>query len=66
MCGIVGLFAKSPDVELRLGALLGEMLTQLADRGPDSAGMALYQWKRHPSVVKSIDRLWEEEEDHPA
>ena len=38
MCGIVGLFAKSPDVELRLGALLGEMLGQLADRGPDSAG----------------------------
>jgi glutamate synthase domain-containing protein 1 len=50
MCGIVGLFAKSPDVELRLGALLGEMLTQLADRGPDSAGMALY---REPAALGS-------------
>jgi glutamate synthase domain-containing protein 1 len=50
MCGIVGLFAKSPDVEPRLGALLGEMLTQLADRGPDSAGMALY---REPAALGS-------------
>ena len=29
MCGIVGLFAKAPDVELRLGELLGAMLAQL-------------------------------------
>jgi len=50
MCGIVGLFAKSPDVELRLGAHLGEMLGQLADRGPDSAGMALY---REPAALGS-------------
>ena len=50
MCGIVGLFAKSPDVELRLGALLGEMLAQLADRGPDSAGIALY---REPAALGS-------------
>jgi glutamate synthase domain-containing protein 1 len=50
MCGIVGLFAKTPDVELRLGALLGEMLCQLADRGPDSAGIALY---REPAALGS-------------
>ena len=43
MCGIVGLFAKTEAVEQRLGALLGEMLGQLADRGPDSAGIALYR-----------------------
>ena len=43
MCGIVGLFAKSPDVEERLGAHLGAMLAQMADRGPDSAGIALYR-----------------------
>ena len=43
MCGIVGLFAKSPEVEERLGALLGAMLAQMADRGPDSAGLALYR-----------------------
>ena len=43
MCGIVGLFAKSPGVEARLGALLGAMLGQMADRGPDSAGIAVYR-----------------------
>ncbi|MBA3408287.1 MAG: hypothetical protein H0U06_09580, partial [Solirubrobacterales bacterium] len=43
MCGIVGLFAKSPEVEQRLGAHLGAMLGQMADRGPDSAGIALYR-----------------------
>ena len=43
MCGIVGLFAKSADVEQRLGAHLGAMLAQMADRGPDSAGVALYR-----------------------
>ncbi len=43
MCGIVGLFAKSAGVEERLGAHLGAMLGQMADRGPDSAGVALYR-----------------------
>jgi glutamate synthase domain-containing protein 1 len=43
MCGIVGLFAKSHGVEERLGAHLGSMLAQMADRGPDSAGIALYR-----------------------
>ena len=43
MCGIVGLFAKSPEVEERLGAHLGAMLGQMADRGPDSAGLAIYR-----------------------
>src|SRR5215218_10229506 len=50
MCGIVGLFAKHPDVEERLGALLGDMLVQMADRGPDSAGLAVY---RDPAPVGS-------------
>jgi methylamine---glutamate N-methyltransferase subunit A len=43
MCGIVGLFAKRPAVEERLGEHLGAMLSQMADRGPDSAGVALYR-----------------------
>src|SRR4051812_12758856 len=43
MCGIVGLFAKSPGIEARLGALLGDMLVKMADRGPDSAGLAVYR-----------------------
>jgi glutamate synthase domain-containing protein 1 len=43
MCGIVGLFCKSSELEPRLGELLGAMLVQLGDRGPDSAGIAVYR-----------------------
>ena len=43
MCGIVGLFAKTSGVEDRLGRDVAAMLVQLSDRGPDSAGMALYR-----------------------
>jgi methylamine---glutamate N-methyltransferase subunit A len=43
MCGIVGLYCKSPDLESRLGAYLSAMLVQMGDRGPDSAGVAVYR-----------------------
>src|SRR5918992_533662 len=43
MCGIAGLFSKSLDVSESLGSHLGEMLLQLSDRGPDSAGVAVYR-----------------------
>ena len=43
MCGIAGLFSKSLDVSERLGGHLGDMLLQLSDRGPDSAGVAVYR-----------------------
>ena len=42
MCGIVGLFLKDPELESGLGALLAGMLGTLCDRGPDSAGFAIY------------------------
>ena len=42
MCGIVGLFAKSPEIEESLGIHLAAMLAQMNDRGPDSAGVAVY------------------------
>jgi glutamate synthase domain-containing protein 1 len=42
MCGIVGLHLREPALYPHLGELLTEMLGQLADRGPDSAGMAIY------------------------
>jgi amidophosphoribosyltransferase len=48
MCGIVGLFAKSPGVEERLGEHLAAMLVQMSSRGPDSAGVAVYR-DRAPS-----------------
>ena len=43
MCGIVGLFAKSSEVEERLGEHLAAMLVQMSSRGPDSAGVAVYR-----------------------
>jgi amidophosphoribosyltransferase len=43
MCGIVGLFAKSSAIEDRLGMHLAAMLAQMNDRGPDSAGVAVYR-----------------------
>jgi glutamate synthase domain-containing protein 1 len=42
MCGIVGLFLKDPELEPQLGAMLAAMLGTLCDRGPDSAGFAVY------------------------
>ncbi|MEQ1577836.1 MAG: glutamine amidotransferase family protein [Hyphomicrobium sp.] len=42
MCGIVGLFIKDKSLEPQLGALTAEMLSTMCDRGPDSAGFAVY------------------------
>src|SRR5581483_9608748 len=43
MCGIVGLYCKSPELEPKLGEYLAAMLVQMSDRGPDSAGVAVYR-----------------------
>jgi methylamine---glutamate N-methyltransferase subunit A len=43
MCGIVGLYAKSAATRARLGAHAGRMLIEMGDRGPDSAGIAVYR-----------------------
>ena len=42
MCGIVGLFLKDRALEPELGSLLAGMLGTMRDRGPDSAGFAVY------------------------
>ena len=42
MCGIVGLFLKDASLESNLGNLLSDMLVTMTDRGPDSAGIAIY------------------------
>jgi glutamate synthase domain-containing protein 1 len=52
MCGIAGLFSKTPELEAELGSHLGEMLLQLGDRGPDSAGAALYRNPVAPGSCK--------------
>jgi amidophosphoribosyltransferase len=43
MCGIVGLFSRSPEIESDLGEHLAKMLVQMRDRGPDSSGVAIYR-----------------------
>jgi methylamine---glutamate N-methyltransferase subunit A len=42
MCGIVGLFFKNGAATPTLGPFLARMLSQMAERGPDSTGFALY------------------------
>ena len=51
MCGIVGLFLKDKALEPQLGALLTDMLITMTDRGPDSAGIAIYG-EADPSLTK--------------
>ena len=43
MCGIVGLFLKQEALEPSLGAWLEPMLVGMGERGPDSAGFAIYR-----------------------
>lgn len=43
MCGIAGLFLKSPALHPELGRLVAPMLVKLTDRGPDSAGLSLFE-----------------------
>jgi glutamate synthase domain-containing protein 1 len=52
MCGIVGLFSKAPEIEESLGAHLAAMLAQMNDRGPDSAGVAVYRDPAPPGASK--------------
>jgi methylamine---glutamate N-methyltransferase subunit A len=46
MCGIAGLALRDPALEPNLGAMLTGMLTALGERGPDSAGVAIYDRDR--------------------
>ena len=69
MCGIVGLFLKDHTLEPDLGRMTAGMLATLCDRGPDSAGFAVYgegrtgttkltlRAKTPAEIVIAIDRL---------
>jgi methylamine---glutamate N-methyltransferase subunit A len=52
MCGIAGLYTKSATLRGQLGAHLADMLEQLSDRGPDSAGVAFYRDPAPPGWCK--------------
>jgi glutamate synthase domain-containing protein 1 len=56
MCGIVGLFLKDHTLEPDLGGLLAGMLVALSDRGPDSAGFAVYGAET-PGFLKLTSRV---------
>ena len=42
MCGIVGLLIKKPELREHLGEWMMPMLIGMTERGPDSAGLAVY------------------------
>jgi glutamate synthase domain-containing protein 1 len=55
MCGIVGLFLKDRSLEPQLGSMLSRMLEAMNERGPDSAGFALYSQEK-PGIIKATLR----------
>jgi len=42
MCGIVGLLVKNPELRAQLGELMLPMLIGMSERGPESAGLAVF------------------------
>ncbi len=42
MCGIVGLLVKNPNMRSSIGELMLPMLIGMTERGPDSAGLAIF------------------------
>ena len=43
MCGIVGLYLKNSQMQDQLGQLFSPLLVEMTDRGPDSAGIAVFR-----------------------
>ena len=54
MCGIVGLYLKNPTLENKLGEMFAPMLESMSERGPDSAGFAIYSEKDSKQPVKKF------------
>lgn len=52
MCGIVGLYIKNPELEKELGRHIASMLLEMSERGPDSAGTAVYRDEVGSSSIK--------------
>jgi glutamate synthase domain-containing protein 1 len=54
MCGIVGLFLKDQGLQANLGYFLTSMLITMTERGPDSAGIAIYDSNKSTGVKITI------------
>ena len=54
MCGIVGLYLKNSQLNQSLGKLFSPMLIQMTQRGPDSAGFAVYRDELPHSLTKVV------------
>jgi methylamine---glutamate N-methyltransferase subunit A len=63
MCGIVGLLLKKPALHPQLGALMTPMLIGMTDRGPDSAGVAIFGEPLKGAEHK-VSLFWGEGESH--
>lgn len=63
MCGIVGLYLKNKALESKLGEFFEPMLIAMTDRGPDSAGFAIYGDEVESDFVKLT--LQHEDESYP-
>src|SRR4029077_15607483 len=63
MCGIVGLFLKNKALEPELGRMMSGMLATMCDRGPDSAGFAVYGTgdNGHVKLTVGAGRQWPRE-----
>ena len=58
MCGIVGLHLRDPELYPQLGRLLESMLCGVVERGPDSAGVAVYgDTRRCPEGYSAVSVL---------
>lgn len=63
MCGIVGIYYKNKDLNKYLGTMLSSMLVQMSERGPDSAGVAVYRNAVDSSSTKITLHAADEEYD---
>lgn len=64
MCGIVGLYLKTADLEPELGRLTALMLHEMSSRGPDSAGFAVYGAANGVAKVSALSRTGETDWTH--
>jgi len=66
MCGIVGIFLKDQALAPQLGSFMATMLSEMSERGPDSAGIAIYRNPVEDGAVKvtlstpAADFPWDE------